>query len=221
MADVSQLIEIPFETLVLLGAGYLGYRIAYADKDTTHTQTDTVFLSLVFAAIAKLVTLLAAMCAGWLLAGQGVSTTEVIAPVIGLVGALVAASLWRVSGETRVFRALRALNVSASDRQRNAWHTVLARPPAKGPTRLFVKCTDGARLLCNRLADFEAAPFGPCILGADGSVLMYVTHRRDRDDAPWDEDQIAGEAAADWGYELTYVPPNRVAEIRINYPLSL
>jgi hypothetical protein len=142
------------------------------------------------------------------------------AAMAGFLLSVAAASCWRTFGESWTFKSLRHLGVSASDRYRNAMQTIIARQQRPGPTSLFVRCTDGSRLLCERLADFEKLPFGPCLLGTDGSVALYVTHRRTSASGEWEEDQSAASAAPDWGCELTYLPASQVAEIRISYPFS-
>lgn len=74
--------------------------------------------------------------------------------------------------------------------------------------------------MCERLADFEKKPMGPCVFGQDGSVLLYVTHRKSSANTDWEGDQNPETASPEWGCELTFVPANRVSEIRVNYPFN-
>ena len=45
----------------------------------------------------------------------------------------------------------------------------------RGPTQLVVMLKSGKSYLCDNLGRFNDAPVGPCLLGEDGSVGMYIT----------------------------------------------
>lgn len=202
--EVRQLLELPFSTVALLGAGYLGYRLAYIGRDAAHKASDTVFLSLVYAAIAK---------------GVGVLFAPIAEPTLqalaGLAGALVVAGTWRRRGQEATFATLRRWGVLDHDGFASAWDSALGRrlPP---PTRLVVRLKSGKRLMCENLADFEAAPLGPCLLGPDGSVGLYVTDVMEGPGGEWDERKPFDQGATELGYAMTFIMASEVAEIEIS-----
>lgn len=216
--EIITLLEQSFDLMAVLASGYISYRIAYADKDSSHAAVDVVFTSLVFAAISKM----GMSAALYSFSAYGISAAGMtyMAAVSGLFVSVAAASCWRAFGERWTFEALRRLGVSSSDRHRNVMHTIIARQQDPGPSSLFVRCADGSRLLCERLADFEKLPFGPCLLGTDGSVALYVTHRKPSANGEWEADQDVADTAPDWGRELTYLPAPQVVEVRLCYPFS-
>lgn len=68
--------------------------------------------------------------------------------------------------------------------------------------------------MSERLGDFEKAPLGPCLLGQDGSVALYVTDAMAKD-GDWEKREPFDSEHADWGYVLTYIPANQISEIRL------
>jgi len=203
MTDAQILLNLPSDTLTVLVAGYLGYRLAYTGKDASHSAVDVVFLSLVFTLAAQ----------GGLLLGNPAR------PGIGIAAALVAAltvaALWRKWGEAAAFRLLRWAAISHSDRTLTAWDRIRTDATLR-PSQLIVRRRDGRRLMCERLADFGKEPLGPCIYGSDGSVALFVTHERGPDDADW----VATPNAADehWGRLITLVPAAEVTAIYLRHP---
>ena len=133
--------------------------------------------------------------------------------MFGVISAIVCAAIWRRWLDGFTFQLLRRTGVSSADRHLSAWQTILTRG-AKNPTQLIVKTTGGTLLMCEKLSEFSTAPMGPCVLGTDGSVALYVTHRRAPEQG-WEECLPFEEAHADWGYEMTYIPSAEVAEIRL------
>ena len=49
MEALENLLQLPYQTLAILIAGYLSYRLAYTGRDTTHRTLDTLAIALVFA----------------------------------------------------------------------------------------------------------------------------------------------------------------------------
>lgn len=125
MTDAQILLNLPPDTLTVLVLGYLGYRLAYTGKDASHSAVDVVFLSLVFTLAAKV----------------GLALADLAHPGIGIAAApvavLAAAVLWRKWGELAVFKILRRLQVSHSDRHQTAWETIMLRSGAM-PSQLIV-----------------------------------------------------------------------------------
>ncbi|MBW6506176.1 MAG: hypothetical protein K0B00_05415 [Rhodobacteraceae bacterium] len=203
MTDAQILLNLPLETLVVLVCGYLGYRIAYTGKDASHSAVDVVFMSLAFSLVAK----------GGLVLGN--LTAAGLGFPAAVMCALLAASLWRSSGERLTRQALRWANISNSDRTQTAWERISTDASLR-PSQLIVRRRDGRLLMCERLADFEKEPLGPCIYGSDGSVALFVTHERGPEDADWVE--TPDPADDRWGRLIACIPAAEIAAIYLRHP---
>ena len=64
--------------------------------------------------------------------------------------------------------------------------------------------------MCDNLGRFKDAFPASCVLGADGSVALFVTHQIGVGVADWEE---MSPADPDWGRLLTYIPASEVAGI--------
>jgi hypothetical protein len=207
MDQIEQILSLPAQTFLLLTAGYIGYRIAYTGKDTRHRTVDVIFIAVVFATIARL----SIQGLGHLMDGALGKHPWVVSCLSVLVVIAIAA-VWRKHLEGLVFASLRWSGVSHADRNRTAWESLIARSGHK-PTEMVVRKKDGTAVLCERLADFENDPCGPCILGEDGSVVLYVTHFRPVRGEEWLD--ISESPDADWGRTMTYIPAGEISEISI------
>jgi len=221
MEALENLLQLPYQTLAILVAGYLSYRLAYTGRDATHRTLDTLAIALVFAFVAQ------AASAGLLIlynqqfqipsggelplwAGYGAS-------VGGIIVALLVAALWRRVSVSAVPELLRSAGISSADRNTAAWETVINREDS-GPSQITVVKKDGTTLQCERLDDFKKAPFGPMILGQDGSIAIYVTDYRASASDEWEKvDPFHG----DWGPEITIIPAAEISEVRIRHAPSL
>lgn len=195
MNETLALLDLPVQTLVVLAAGYLGYRLAYTGHDEAHGPADVVFISLFFAAIAR---------ATIAFAGAG---------PLGLVGAVAAAlgtaAAWRSGLATWLWRLTGRAGINSADRTRTALGSVLATSPVM--TQIVVRKRDGSVLMSSPLHRFDNSPIRSCVLGADGSVALYVTAFRSKDGEWQDvEAEVCG-----WGRRLTIVPADQIAEIEI------
>lgn len=202
MQDVKLLLDLPFEVLAVLAAGYLSYRLAYTGKDGAHAPVDVVFLALVFALLAKLI----AIALIYLIP----SIPSVLSYTVALCFTVIGAAAWRrLSG--RIDWLLRRMGISTFDRHETAWGSFLAEE-RKRVTSLIVHKKNGETVMSEPLSDFEGALFGPCILGEDGSVAMYITDFRRREDEDWQESDPRD---AEWGTAVTIIPASEIAWVRV------
>ncbi len=221
MEALENLLQLPYQTLAILVAGYLSYRLAYTGRDTTHRTLDTLAIALVFAFVAQ------AMSAGLLIlynwkypvpsGGELPLWVGYGASVGGIAVALLTAGLWRRMSVRAVPELLRSAGISSADRNTAAWETVINREDS-GPSQITVAKKDGTTLQCERLDDFKKAPFGPMILGQDGSIAMYVTDYRAAGSDEWEK---VDPSHGDWGPEITIIPASEISEVRIRHAPSL
>lgn len=198
-ADLDQLLSPPFETLAVLAAGYAAYRLAFSGRDLMHHGVDTALLTVVYAAIAKLV----------MQVSEPALPTE-LAAAAGFVVALIVAAFWRRFGSRWIVALQRKSRISFSDGMHSAWDTVRTNEAVR-PTQLIVRRTGGVMLMCDELAKFQHENFGPCIYGDDGSIALYVTHQKADGESDWE--QMDAVVADQWGALLTYVPASEIASI--------
>lgn len=207
--DALFLFELPLQTLVVFAAGYLAYRLAFTGRDMSHKSVDIVFATFVFAAVARLVIALAG--------DQGPSWWYPnVVYAVAVTVALSVAALWRVMGAHTVAKLLRWAGISTSDGQKTALDSIISSEGNK-PSQLIIRKTDGSMVMCRRLADFAAAAFGPCLLGEDGSVALYITDFRPSPGTDWEEEATVEN---EWGPPLTFIPSSQISEITLRYPLT-
>ncbi len=199
MQDAIILLSLPIDTLTMLVAGYLGYRLAYIGKDENLQAVDVVFRSLVFGLIAR------AMMA---LAGA-MEWPQWCGITAGLVMALLAAAGWRRWGQELTFRALRKAKVSMADGHNTALKSVVKRESIE-VRQIIVQRSNGTDLMCDNTKDFEDTATGPHWFGEDGSVALYVTHIRRADE--WEEVENLRDPFGDM---ITVVPADDVALIKL------
>lgn len=210
MDNVTALLSLPLQTLSVLTAGYLSYRLAYTGKELTHKATDVIFLVFVFAFIAQITGSLTAAFLQKLDLAE--TTSEAVSSLAGIAFALSSSAFWRKWGESKVAKGLKGANISHSDRSETAWQAVILKEHVK-PSSLIVRKTDGSMVMSERLSDFDHLPFGCCIQGQDGSIALYITHKWSVGGTEWEERDPRPHG--DFGAEVTYIPASEIAEISL------
>lgn len=108
---------------------------------------------------------------------------------------------------------MRVSRVSSSDDVPSAW-VGLSEKPQFDVSQISVKLVDGTWLRCDDTTQFADAPFGPCILGGNGDVILYLTHERLPDAEAKALNTVRDKV---WGDRLTYVPAARITMINIRH----
>ena len=139
--------------------------------------------------------------------------TRISAIVIALLVALASASVWRRSGAEWVRYLLRRFGISFADRNISAWETIIGRENVS-PQSLQVKLANGDEVMCEQLSDFEDEKLGPCILGNDGSVALFITSKRNAADDEWTDINPRHDG---WGPLMTTYPSSQVAEVSMRH----
>jgi hypothetical protein len=195
MQDIQSLLNLPIQTLAVLTAGYLAYRIAYGGHAKGHATIDVVFLTLVFALIGKL--------------GYSAASPSIFAPLVAIAPAVVCAAIWRMFLGDWVGDLLYRTGINCTDRHVSSWDSVRLHSAFK-PKRVVLVLDDNSRV-SSELGQFEDRAHGPCVFGDDGSVSMFVTGMQDAPGESWDDidpSEMEGSTC------MTYYPAQRIKEIR-------
>ena len=198
------LTSAPWTTVLTFASGYAGYFIAHLGLRDHHQAMDQVFRVLLygfwglFAYVA-----LRTYCGFDILSASAV-------------GFAVSSALgggWRMWGEKRFTKFLHDNNISHSDDLRSAWLAIPNVSRGLAMTEFGVVLTDGTSLLCNDLWRFRDQPNGPCVLGNNGDVLIYVTHIGRRNAAGNMDYSAKEDVMGTDGAKMTYIPRDQIARI--------
>lgn len=195
------LLSLPWEIQVALASGYAAYMVAYTGLRDRHRTIDIAFITLVFSLIAT--------------AGLALTTTlpALVSGAIAFAAALVVGILWRKWGRDLIRTSLREANVSWSDDDPSALATLAsnARCPV---SQVAVLLDDDTWLSCNDTSRFNDSPFGPCQIGPNGDVALYLTHEARKGEA---EKELKTVVDPQYGHRITYIPANRIRRLTIRH----
>lgn len=199
--EIKDLLELPWQSLLAIAAGYLAYYVANVGLREHHKTIDIAFSTAVFG-------LLAVGYYRW--ATEGGNLGEPLASVTTVLLAIVLGGLWSRVGRKAARWSFRSFGLSHADDGSN----VLARlfgETGFDATQLTVRLASGTWLMCDDLHRFKDQPNGPCVIGDDGGVLLYVTDEK----VAGSEEFTKVESVTDreWGAEITYVPPSQIERL--------
>lgn len=200
---MQELIELSWQTQVVIVGGYLSYVLAYAGMRSDHKAIDSVCIILCFGgvglvAIQTLEQLVAETCV----------FRDTIVGVGAVVIPLLVAVAWRKFLRDKWLSFWRWAGVSDEDGLATAWNTIIQKRGLVY-TQINVTKKDGTELECWPLEPFNNDPNGPCVLGADGSIGLYVTHiTRNGQDR-----REVNKLRDDNGVRITYIPKDEIAEV--------
>lgn len=201
MDKLSELLNLPFETLLTLGVGYIGYLLSFNGKNLHHKTIDVIFITLVFGFLGKI----------FYLYLQNKSDHLIINSVSTISLVILCAALWRKWFERAIYFILRKLRISISNGSSSAWDHMRHRADL-GPTRIVVRKKDGSSLMCDNVWDFRKEPTGPCIYGNDGSISLFVTAYRKSVSDKWNDIDPRNKS---YGSAMTFVSASEISEIEI------
>jgi hypothetical protein len=200
VASPDGIFALPVTLQVALGAGYLAYIVAFAGLRRHHTSADAVFGSIAFGLIA---TAVLSFCT---LSGP---LNYLLASLLTLVCGV----FWRWRGGSWANQLLRRIGVSWADGLPTAWLSVTAVRSDFPLSQIAVEMDDGRIVVCDDTRPFGKSPHGPCVLGLDGSVAMYVTGEM-RPDKSWFEPSDIENLD---GARLTFIPADKVRRVELRY----
>lgn len=201
----SNLLDLPVTTLITLASGYIGYCIANTGIRDHHKQIDTAFLTLVYGVVGMIAYNILAipLSCFW-------KPLSIICGTIAAFGASAwAGAYWRKTGKDKLKKFLNEKEISYADDLPSAW---LGLFDVKTHTneQLTVIIKDGTVYHCNNLSEFKDEPNGPCYLGPNGDVLMYVTNIYNSEGNELKHPPIKD---PDWGNEITYLPASEICRV--------
>ncbi len=198
MEQINLLLQLPLMSLAGLSVGYLGYRLAFAGRNSAHDAIDKIALLLVFGAIFRITVELT-------------PARPLCQVVVATVVTLIAAFLWYKGLSRLTAWLLYKSGVTGGDGQPTLWRSLNSRPAIENASRLVVHMKNG-RVLISDIKGMKAGSFGVWTAGEDGAMAIYVTAYKPSPDADWvhDSPEIEG-----WGREITYIPADQIERVKI------
>ena len=200
-----KLTELPWASLLTLAAGYCGYFIAHQGNRSHHQAADVTFASLAFGF--------------WgFLTFQILSTSERFAvgtawaSVGGFAASIILGAAWSSFGRRTADMVLRKIGATLSDDCPSAW-AALGRDTSVSMSEISVKLSSGEIYRSKPLLRFAKEPNGPCTFGANGDLIMFVTHI-----STSGGNEFAAVAPNDLDssdYEATYIPREQIVRVDI------
>jgi hypothetical protein len=199
----NELLNLPWQIQVALASGYGAYLMSYTGIRSHHRAIDTTFITLVFGLIAT-----AILGLGTVFEAGGIASGITAFAVTVLVGLW-----WRKWGRSALRWVLRRLDVSWSDDDPSALASISANTNCY-LSQIAVLTEDGTWLRCDDTTKFKDAPFGPCLIGPNGDVALYLTHEE-----PPGKRARKLKTVRDsyYGDRLTYVPAPRIKRVALRY----
>lgn len=196
----EKLLNLPWEIQLALGSGYVAYMLAYLGIREHHKAIDVTFRTIAFGLCATgVLTLMPASCGWWRIA-------------TAITAAVVSGILWRCWLADAAHWLLRKLDISWSDETPSAWSRITQHNRRIYYSQLSVQLDDDTWLFCDNTRPFADAPFGPCTLGPNGDIALYVTHKC----GPGTEIVAVDDVRDPYhGDEITYVPASRVRKLSV------
>lgn len=197
----ADILNLPWQIQVALASGYAAYLLAYVGIRDHHKPIDTAFIGLIFSLVAS----------GMLKLMDPYS--DLIAGAAAFTATLLCGLLWRIALRDLSHAALKAVDFTWSDDMPSAWATLNANS-RHGVSQISVLLDDGTWLRCDDTTLFNEAAFGPCQLGPNGDVALYLTHKQFPDGTVKPMGSVLN---GDHGDRITYVPAARVRQVNIRH----
>ncbi|WP_194097548.1 hypothetical protein [Marivivens aquimaris] len=203
---MSELLQLSFQTQVMLVSGYISYSLAYSGWRQNHSHFDTSFIILCFGSIYLAINLLIKS-----LVESDHFSVEIISSLVGITSTVIAAVLWRNYFRIFSFKIFRKVMKGVDDNLISAFDSVI-NDVSLSHSELFVSLNNGTCYESYPLGQFNDLPNGPCTYGRDGSIAMYITRIFD-EHSP--EGRHAKGTINEDGHRITIIPADQIREIEI------
>lgn len=211
---MKELLALPWQVQIVIVGGYLAYVVAYTGKRSAHKAVDTVSIILCFGGISILTFEALDEFVPEIinLFGQDLTLLrEFCLAVCSMMSAVGFAILWRRYLGNSVRNILGRLSKNDDDGLPTGWDTII-QTPNFDYSQLNVTLKNGNKLECDAMGNFNDLPNGPCILGGDGSIAMYVTHIEDAKGIHREANNLVSKER---GARMTFIPADQIAEVDI------
>lgn len=196
------LLNLPWVIQLSLVSGYAAYVLSYFGIRAKHSATDIIFITLSFGLIAS------GICFFFKINDHVFPVSLLAFIVTCAVGVM-----WRKYIRDFIRNRVRDADVSWSDDDPSAL-TSIAYDSQYKLSQLSVETDDGKTFLCNSALEFVRSPFGPCRIGVDGDIAMYVTHIRNGDEPPEEQPTVKD---AEYGDRITYIPASKIKRVSFRH----
>lgn len=201
--SMDALLKLPWQVQIIFVGGYLGYVVAYNGRRSSHKAMDSLAIILCFGGISLISF---NVMQAYFSALPPIKSAVSAFAAMGT--AVVAAVLWRRYIRDVAQTLIRWSSKSEEDGLSTGWETLI-QTQGLNYSQINVTLTNGTILESFPLGDFNHLPNGPCILGGDGSVALYVTHIQESNSDRRDANKLTSEDGA----RITFVPAAQIREV--------
>lgn len=210
---MNDLIELGWRSQVLFIGGYLAYAIAYSGRRDHHRPTDTIGILLCFGGVGLLSIGLIEQFffpndIGPKTPDETHTPNNYALGVASVATSLLAAIIWRGFLNDWVLWLLSHFSKSDEDGLPTAWATIIQKQGLQY-AQLVVTLRSGTTYESYPLGEFNSLPNGPCVLGSDGAIGMYVTAITEVEGVA----RKVANLADDDGHRITYIPASEISEV--------
>ena len=210
MTNSISLLNLPFEIIFALGAGFAGYATCFPAERQRHKASEITLLTLLFGILALTSY---RVSQNWF-AFDAKYSQMIVPPIFGIIISVFVGLIWRRFFRQTWLDFLRITRISHLDEVPGAWEKIISDPRCE-ITQINVRMKSGRVLFCTDASRFSDAPFGPCYFGFDGSVAFYPTHIKNPSND--DFEQTEDSRNPEFGDIVTYVPASEIAEVNLRW----
>lgn len=163
---MENLINLPWQVQLVIASGYAAYSLSYVGIRSHHSSIEIAFSTLIFGLVTVI-----ALYVLFVFKIKDVFLSTILAFLF----TVAAGFLWRRFGRGLLRATVRKIGVSESDDDPSAW-TALFDGHNCVVSQIAVRLTDGSWIRCDDTRLFKDEPFGPCLLGGTGDLIIYPTH---------------------------------------------
>ena len=198
----TKLINLPWQIQLALGSGYASYLLSYTGIREHHKTADKTFLTLSFGLIATGTLAVLNSHLGFVLSGS-----------IAFLLSCGSGIFWRKYGRVLFSSIIRRGDLSWSNDDPSALASLLD-DTRNNVSQIAVLTKDGDWLRCDDTDLFASSPFGPCKIGPNGDVALYMTHLQKKGEV---EKKLNSTRDADFGDRMTYIPCDSIQRINFRF----
>lgn len=199
---MKELLELSWQTQIVIVGGYIAYVIAYSGRRKTHRAFDTFAIILCFGGLA-----LFTLSISDKIVPASLNFKTEISAVAAVLVSIIASIAWRRWFRSISRKCIRFLSKSEDDGLSTAWESV-TQLEGLSYSQINVLLTDGRTLESYQLEQFNKLPNGPFVMGDDGSIALYVNYITEDNNR-----REAKNIIDDDGSRMTFIPASQIVEV--------